>query len=190
MSSILPCPPCLLQGGGPWAGEVRGGGGQEGGWGRGMGVEGEGGRGHFIYLAMYCTTTWCFALKGLRTITFRWLQSPLPVFPLDLEAASRVAAEASPATGRETLAYFVRCDLICSGSHGRFHRQAAAPSLQHRPCSTMRAAPSLQCCRNSTHLAAPFLQRWADAFWNLGAWCTELHLHYSQWVVSHNARKS
>ncbi len=30
---------------------------------------GGGGRGHFIHLAMYCTTTWCFALKGLRTIT-------------------------------------------------------------------------------------------------------------------------
>ncbi len=26
-----------------------------------------GGRGHFIHLAMYCTTTWCFTLKGLRT---------------------------------------------------------------------------------------------------------------------------
>ena len=28
---------------------------------------GEGGRGHFIQPAIYCTTTWCFALKGLRT---------------------------------------------------------------------------------------------------------------------------
>ncbi len=27
-----------------------------------------GGRGHFIQLAIYCTTTWCFAPKGLRTI--------------------------------------------------------------------------------------------------------------------------
>ncbi len=27
----------------------------------------EGGRGHFIHPAIYCTTTWCFALKGLRT---------------------------------------------------------------------------------------------------------------------------
>ncbi len=34
----------------------------EGDWG-----EGEGGRGHFVHLAMYCTTTWCFALKGLPT---------------------------------------------------------------------------------------------------------------------------
>ncbi len=32
-----------------------------GGWGRGRGWE------HFIHLAIYCTTTWCFALKGLRT---------------------------------------------------------------------------------------------------------------------------
>ena len=29
---------------------------------------GEGGRGHFGPAAIYCTTTWCFALKGLRTI--------------------------------------------------------------------------------------------------------------------------
>ncbi len=50
-----------------------------GGWGRGRGLGrggglgegvwgGGGGKGHFIHLAMYCTTTWCFALKGLRTI--------------------------------------------------------------------------------------------------------------------------
>ncbi len=35
---------------------------------RGWGVEGGGGRGYFIHLAIYCTTTWCFALKGLRTM--------------------------------------------------------------------------------------------------------------------------
>ncbi len=35
---------------------------------RGVGEEG-GGRGHFIPPATYCTTTWCFALKGLRTMT-------------------------------------------------------------------------------------------------------------------------
>ncbi len=29
--------------------------------------EGEGGRGHFHLAALYCTITWCFALKGLRT---------------------------------------------------------------------------------------------------------------------------
>ncbi len=29
---------------------------------------GEGGRGHFHPAAIYCTVTWCFALKGLRTI--------------------------------------------------------------------------------------------------------------------------
>ena len=50
-SSILPCPPCLppviLTGGGGLA----------------MG----GGRGHFSPAAIYCTATWCFALKGLRT---------------------------------------------------------------------------------------------------------------------------
>ncbi len=61
MLLILPCPPCLLHGGsgkgrGVWQGE-----------GRGRGGEGGGGRGHFIHLAIYCTTTWCFALKGLRT---------------------------------------------------------------------------------------------------------------------------
>ncbi len=37
--------------------------------GEGREVRGEGGRGHFIHLAMYCTTTWYFALKGLRTIS-------------------------------------------------------------------------------------------------------------------------
>ena len=36
---------------------------------------GVGGRGHFIHLAIYCTTTWCFALKGLRTIK----NTPAPV---------------------------------------------------------------------------------------------------------------
>ena len=36
-------------------------------WGRG-GLAGGGGRGHFSTAAIYCTTTWGFALKGLRTI--------------------------------------------------------------------------------------------------------------------------
>ncbi len=36
----------------------------------GEGVGGGGvGRGHFIHLAIYFTTTWCFAPKGLRTTT-------------------------------------------------------------------------------------------------------------------------
>ena len=46
------------------------------GGGRGLG-EGEGGlgaRGHFHPPAIYCTTTWCFALKGLRTRTNAVLQ--------------------------------------------------------------------------------------------------------------------
>ncbi len=38
---------------------------------RGTGAKGGGGRGHFIHLAIYCTTTWCFTLKGLRT-TSEW----------------------------------------------------------------------------------------------------------------------
>ncbi len=38
------------------------------GFGGGEGVKGGGGRGCFIHLAIYCTTTWCFALKGLRTM--------------------------------------------------------------------------------------------------------------------------
>ncbi len=70
MSLILPYPPYLggrgVQGQGVWG---------QGGLGRGRGVGGsrgglrvEGGRGHFIHLAIYCTTTWCFAPKGLRTI--------------------------------------------------------------------------------------------------------------------------
>ena len=57
--------------GGPAGGSGGGGG---GGWG-GEGVGGGGGgRGHFIHLAIHCTTTWCFALKGLRTITRRSAQ--------------------------------------------------------------------------------------------------------------------
>ena len=40
-------------------------------WGRGLGRGlggGGGGRGHFIHPAIYCTTTLCFALKGLLTM--------------------------------------------------------------------------------------------------------------------------
>ncbi len=36
------------------------------GWGGGGGAKGEGGRGHFIHLAISCTTT-CLALKRCRT---------------------------------------------------------------------------------------------------------------------------
>ncbi len=72
MSPILPCPPCLPQGGGVWGQGVQGQGGPGGGRGVGGGGWGRGfrgrGRGHFIHLAIYCTTTWCFALKGLRTM--------------------------------------------------------------------------------------------------------------------------
>ncbi len=39
----------------------------QGGSSGGGGPAGGGGRGHFIHLAIYCTTTWGFALKGLRT---------------------------------------------------------------------------------------------------------------------------
>ncbi len=46
-------------------GGLVGGGGLAGGGGGGGG----GGRGHFIHPAIYCTTTWSFALKGLRTMT-------------------------------------------------------------------------------------------------------------------------
>ncbi len=53
----------LVEGRGGWWG--RGGEG-EGGW------RGVGGRGHFICPAINCTTTWCFALKGLRTMSVLW----------------------------------------------------------------------------------------------------------------------
>ncbi len=60
----------------PWGGGSDGGGGLVGGRGSsgGKGLEERvggrvGGRGHFIHPAIHCTTTWCFALKGLRTIT-------------------------------------------------------------------------------------------------------------------------
>ncbi len=56
-SSILPClPPVMLSIGGVQQ--------EKGGSGRG-----EGGRGHFSPAAIYCTTTWCFALKGLSTVS-------------------------------------------------------------------------------------------------------------------------
>ncbi len=78
MSSILPCssilpgppcpPPVMLSaeggsscGGSSCRGDPTGGRGSQ---------RGERGWRHFIHLAMYCTTTWCFALKGLRTIIF------------------------------------------------------------------------------------------------------------------------
>ncbi len=41
---------------------------RQGGWGGGGG-QGGGGRGHFIYLAIYCTTTWCFALRDFAQIS-------------------------------------------------------------------------------------------------------------------------
>ena len=87
MSSILPCssilpgPPCpppvmLSVGGGglatgvwPQGGSGHRGGLAMGGFHRGEGVRGEGGRGHFGPAAIYCTATWCFALKGFRTTT-------------------------------------------------------------------------------------------------------------------------
>ncbi len=63
-----------LGGGGPVGGQgssggegPAGGGGLAGGGGWGGGGVGGGGRGHFIHPAIYWTTTWCFALKGLRT---------------------------------------------------------------------------------------------------------------------------
>ncbi len=53
-------------------GSASGGGGS--GRGKGSGrregrLVGGGGRGHFSPAAIYCITTWCFAQKGLRTIT-------------------------------------------------------------------------------------------------------------------------
>ncbi len=53
-SSILPCSPCLppVMLDPPPLGDPPGG--------------GDGG--HFIHPAIYCTTTWCFTLKGLHTI--------------------------------------------------------------------------------------------------------------------------
>ncbi len=62
---------CSPQGGGPVGGGVRWGKGSGSGKGssRGRGLGGgRGGMGHFIHLAIYCTTIWCFTLKGLRTI--------------------------------------------------------------------------------------------------------------------------
>ncbi len=35
-----------------------------------------GGRGHFSPADIYCTTTWCFALKGLRTMISAHIRIP------------------------------------------------------------------------------------------------------------------
>ncbi len=68
-SSILPCPPCLplviLSRGVAGGGEGGLAGGRGGGRGRGRG------QGHFSPAAIHCTTTRCFALKGLRTMSYR-----------------------------------------------------------------------------------------------------------------------
>ncbi len=58
-----------VHGGGPASSRgvlpLAGGGGSHGGRGS---HRGEGGRGYFSPAAIYCTTTWCLTLKGLRTI--------------------------------------------------------------------------------------------------------------------------
>ncbi len=58
----------LWEGGGVWPRGIWIGG---SGWvgGSGWGGVWLGGRGHFSPAAIYCITTWCFALKGLRTTT-------------------------------------------------------------------------------------------------------------------------
>ncbi len=56
-------------GGSGRGGLAAGGSGHRGGLGAGGGSGAGGGRGHFGPAAIYCITTWCFALKGLRTTT-------------------------------------------------------------------------------------------------------------------------
>ncbi len=56
----------------------------------GRGVpQGGGGRGHFGPAAIYCTTTWCFALKGLRTT--RGDPAPVAVRGADLPCAKQLS---------------------------------------------------------------------------------------------------
>ncbi len=89
MSSILPTPPYLPpvilytgRGSGHRGVWLQGGLGGGGGWGRGRGLGGGGGgRGYFIHPAIYCTTTWCFALKGLRTTTQATRSRPEAFYP-------------------------------------------------------------------------------------------------------------
>ncbi len=73
-SSILSCPPCLppvmlSMGGCPASGRggVQQGEGSLAGGGGGGSGRGGGGQGTFQSSCHNCTTTWCFALKGLRT---------------------------------------------------------------------------------------------------------------------------
>ncbi len=44
--------------------------------GGGSGGGGGGGREYFIHLAIHCTTTWCFVLKGLRTMNVKEFSGP------------------------------------------------------------------------------------------------------------------
>ena len=88
--------------GGPRVGGVLGLGGLGvgGGLGEGGGVKGGGGRGHFIYLAIYCTTTWCFAREGLRTIKGCWARRAAVVVVRSIISASRSQrASISPGLG-------------------------------------------------------------------------------------------
>ena len=82
-----------------------------GGSGRGVGGRG---RGHFIHPAIYCTSTWCFALKGLRTTICKWSVSLLVL--------------------RKCVENFKAHDILCvaGAEQRRFSGEAEARSLQWR----------------------------------------------------------
>ncbi len=97
------------------AGGMGQGGMGQGGWGRG-GDQGGGGRGHFIHLAMYCTTTWCFALKGLRTTKGAVMVSVGP--PLEVGVNSLSHEVPSLRVWPDQPRDCVLCSVNnCSGSH-------------------------------------------------------------------------
>ncbi len=117
--SSLSSPPGHLAGGGLAGGGGLGEGVGGGGWGRGRGW----GRGHFIHPIIYCSSSWCFALKGLRTKKLNSLHSrpkgrrvrltdklkfhPLRRCPL-------------PYPGSNATCYTTRCDCLAVMDNSQF----------------------------------------------------------------------
>ncbi len=80
-------------------------------WGshRGRGVPGGGGRGHFGPAAIYCTTTWCFALKGHCTMTLPWHNT---LAPQELEADTKELVTCRDNRGLRSSVLKTPCSLL------------------------------------------------------------------------------
>ncbi len=78
-------------------------------WVGGGGVGGGGGgRGHFHPAAIYCTTTWCFALKGLCTINKTELAHVIVFAPGSEGPKHKRIRSAAPPLGPSNLRLQVR----------------------------------------------------------------------------------